>query len=65
MIANGAQSVIAQDKPTHPMTYVPPVGEVTRMVENIAIAKSRCEAIQTLAMSNFPKDLLWMIECLS
>jgi hypothetical protein len=53
IIANGAQSVNAQDNPRQPMTMMPPVFEVTKMVDNVAMANSMCEAVQTCITVGF------------
>ena len=53
MMANGAQSVNAQDIPRQPMTMMPPVFEVTKIVENVVMANTMCETVQACITVDF------------
>ena len=52
MMANGAQSVSAQERPTQATKIIAPVCDVTKKVVNIAVADIMCAKIQACLMLN-------------
>ena len=52
MIANGAQRVSAQERPTQATRKVAPAWEVMKKVANIAKAKKACPNVQSREMRN-------------